>query len=269
MLIDGMTSSETFRQTIIRVGNDPKNTITVDLGRNQPGVFVDGFDTNQVDLNDIGQLPTAPRAGHHNELTQSEVILHFLEERHHSVANNTGFDPAHKSGVNLQNTYRAEIGQSPVQKQHIEEHPDGVTGNTIFKFKDHTREVIQIDSLGNVLNITPPNDPKQQQKQSGLLLESVPNTQSVNNGNGSETQPTNTTPAETFYQAYFEAPTDSVHDSIAYAKGITSSKHLNILQTDLDMMEDVVLEMNQQELQATNQLQPAATNQPQQEMELA
>jgi hypothetical protein len=271
MLIQGMTSSETFRQTIIKIGNDPKNTITVDLGRNQPGVIVDNFGTNQVDLADIGKFPKVPRPGHSSEVTQSEVILHFLEERHYAAVNNTEFKPAHQSGIDLQNTYRDEKGQSHVTSQVFSPpNPDGSVDLNI-NFSNNTTEVLHIDAQGKITNITLPNDPKQQKKQSGLLLESTPNnsdtvvqtSSGVNNNRGGITpQPTNSDPAITYINAYNNAPTDSIPESIVYARDKTLTMHPNISQEDLDTMGDTILQINQQELLAANQ--PT-----QQEIELA
>jgi hypothetical protein len=88
---------------------------------------------------------------------------------------------------------------------------------------------------------------------------------------GSTAQPTNNIdnlPAATFAEAYNNAPpTLNVEGAIAYAQGITSSKHQNISKADLDIMRDTILEMNRQEL-ATNRPQPPAINQ-QQQIELA
>jgi hypothetical protein len=178
MLIQGMTTSSTFRDTIIRIGTDPKNTVTVNLGRNQPGVIGDSFANNRVDLADLGKFPTIPTAGHSNRVVQSELILHFLEERHYALANNTGFAPAHQRGLDVQNAYRTEKGQSRVVSQNGTSNPDGsITGNVILE--NGTREIWQIDAKQNFTSITPPNNPKQQKK-SGLL-DSPHNSQSALN----------------------------------------------------------------------------------------
>ncbi len=157
-LIQGLTTSETFRQTFITIGNDPKNTISVDLGRNQPGVAVDSFQTNQVDLADLAMFPSVPRPNHSNEVTQSEVVIHFLQERYHNKVNGLGFEAAHQSGIDLQNRYRDERGQSNILNQQVTSvNPDGSV-NAAFNFQNGTSQQQTIDSTGKITNIIPPND---------------------------------------------------------------------------------------------------------------
>jgi hypothetical protein len=168
MLIEGMTSSQVFRETIANIGNDPNHTILIDLGRSQPNVLVDSFATKAVDLDDLQMFPASANAGQKNQLTRPEVILHFLEERHYAQTHDPmDFDSAHQSGINAQNHLRDERGQSHVLSQEGRQLPNGNIEGQFF-LQNGTSERVIFDSNGNIQQIFPPPDqqslPKTQQQ---------------------------------------------------------------------------------------------------------
>jgi hypothetical protein len=160
-LADGMQHSETFRQTVTGIGNDTSHTVNVNLGHSQPGVFVDSFATNKVDLDDLNQFPDRPRSGHHDETTRTELIDHFLDERHYAATHgSSGFEAAHNHAIDNQNGIRDEQGQSHVTGQvGLDTDGDGKVDRGDFRYANGTHEFVDFNANLDVTKITPPNDP--------------------------------------------------------------------------------------------------------------
>jgi hypothetical protein len=68
------------------------------------------------------------------------------------------------------------------------------------------------------------------------------------NGNGGTAQPTNSDPAVTYINAYNNAPTNSIPESIAYAENTTRTTHPTVVQKDLNIMRETVEAMNNNRL---------------------
>jgi hypothetical protein len=158
MLTDGLQHSAAFRQTIEDIGNDTTHTEHVNLGNSQPGTFVDSFATNAVDLTDLSQFPAQPEAGHHNEPTRTELMDHFLDERHYAQTHDPNdFQAAHQHAIDSQNQVRDEAGQSHVTSQTGAMHDDG-TMTADFHYANGDDELIDVNSDTDITSITPPSD---------------------------------------------------------------------------------------------------------------
>jgi hypothetical protein len=158
MLSSGMQHSEAFRQTIDSIGTDTAHTEHVNLGHNQPGTFVDSFATNAVDLSDLEQFPAQARSGHHDEATQTEMIDHFLDERHYAQTHTPGdFSAAHQHAIDNQNQIRDEQRQAHVTAQTGTVNADG-TVTADFRYADGKDEIVNLDDQMDVTGVTPPND---------------------------------------------------------------------------------------------------------------
>lgn len=164
MLRDGMTDSPVFRSLISGIGNDadPAHRIKAAVGRSQPGVVGDSFGDNAIDLDDLEAWPAAAPAAHRNQFTRNEDILHFLAERQYALSHpDPGgnrfavFDDAHESGIDVQNQYRAERGQSYVLSQTGSTDAAGRVVAGQVAFADGSAENWTLNR-GRITGITPP-----------------------------------------------------------------------------------------------------------------
>lgn len=145
----GMTAAG--RGHLLRVVNDTAHPTTYLVGRNQPGVFVDSFNGNEVDLSDIEAYPSTPPGANPNMPTQGEHVTHFVVERNDDANNNAGFGPAHQAGTNAHNDVRTELGQSPETSA-----TSTPTGDVVFNYADGTSTTTHLNSNGDITGITPP-----------------------------------------------------------------------------------------------------------------
>jgi hypothetical protein len=161
MLTHDLGATAAGRANLLAVVNDTGHPTTYLVGRNQPGVLVDAFNTNQVDLSDLEQFPTTPPAGHPNTATRGEVINHFLTERNDDANFGAGrganrFGPAHQQGINAQNSIRNELGQSPATSNA----PAGTdaAGNQLINlnYADGTATVLHLNNNSDIVQFDPP-----------------------------------------------------------------------------------------------------------------
>lgn len=164
MLREGMTDSPMFRETLTNIGNDtdPAHRITANVGRSQPGVILDSYGNDAIDLDDLEALPAAAPMAHKNQFTRNEDLLHILTERQYALTHpDPGgdkwkvFNDAHQHGIDTQNRYRDERGQSHVLSQSGTKRADGGTNATIA-FADGSNERWDIDRNGKFNGVTPP-----------------------------------------------------------------------------------------------------------------
>jgi len=143
--------------TLSSIVSDSAHPVNFEVGRSQPQVFVDSFASGEVDLDDLEAIPTDPSPGHPNEATRGELMTHFLAEHYDRSANGSNFTNAHQVGLDTQNQYRAERGQSPVTSQVLTGNQDP-QGNHIARlsYEDGTYEDVHIDNNSNIAGIDPP-----------------------------------------------------------------------------------------------------------------
>jgi hypothetical protein len=157
MMREGASGSPSFSKLIREIASDtdPAHCVQVNVGRSQPGVVLDEYSDNDVDLDDLEQLARAPGPGSKNTMTRYEDIAHFLAERrsallHGALAGDrAAFLAAHQVGLAQENAYRAERHQSPVVALEANPRPDG-TKQAVVRFKDRTRELWNVDDTGKL-----------------------------------------------------------------------------------------------------------------------
>lgn len=126
MLMDCMSTSRVLREAFLRITADDGHTVTLDLGRSQPQIFVDAFEFQQstgttgrglhtIDLDDLDQLPRVSTTTHHNMQTKTHKLIHALTEsaagvRSAVVDANLRYLASHHSAIDEENRYRAEQG---------------------------------------------------------------------------------------------------------------------------------------------------------------
>jgi hypothetical protein len=126
MLLASLRGSPTVRRLLGRIAaaRDGTQRVQVIVDRNVPGVFIDSFNRNLVDIEDLERLPSADDPElEKNAITREEQIVHVLAERHHAarMAARLGaagqeqlFGAAHEVGLVEQNSFRAEHAQAAV-----------------------------------------------------------------------------------------------------------------------------------------------------------
>ena len=169
MLRNGMNDSPTLRGLITSIGNDADQShlIDADLGRGGQdpafqGVILDDFGTNQIDLDDLEQLPGSPSELHPDEYSRPECITHFLAERQWALDNpdNAGnpslhFAKAHDVATDVQNQYRDERAQSHVLSMTSVSYPGGGKTATVA-LNTGSAEALSIDPSGQIAGVSPP-----------------------------------------------------------------------------------------------------------------
>lgn len=163
MLRGAMTDSPLFRELITTIGNDPNelHKITAKLGHDMTGegansenVFVDLFETNAIDLDDLAKFNTKVDPAHKNDPTQGEQLVHILAERRAASMQDdpSNFDPAHEKATREHNKYRAEHGQA-AEVSAEEEVVDGKY-YAVFTYADGSKKRIQTFK-GKIVDMNP------------------------------------------------------------------------------------------------------------------
>jgi hypothetical protein len=161
LLTHDMGRTAAGRSHLLQVVNDTGHPTTYNVGRNQPGVFVDSFNTNQVDLSDIEAYPDVPPPGHPNTPTRGEHVTHFVVERNDDANNRAArgadpFTPAHAAGTAAHNDVRRELGQSP-EISATGTRPDAAGNSDVnFNYADGTHTTTHLDRNSNVTGVVPP-----------------------------------------------------------------------------------------------------------------
>lgn len=157
MMRDSMGDSPTMRSLISDIGNDTDNKHTVEakVGRSQPGVFVDSFASNEIDLNDIEQFQKAPRQGHKNEATR-------VNSSRTSSASGAALS-APIPATSMPHIKRAPIPTMPTAPSaaNPRRRRPPATGRTgkeyvVFKYKDGTQHEMEIDNKNDISRMIPP-----------------------------------------------------------------------------------------------------------------
>ena len=174
MLLAALRDSPTTRAILVDIDSesDPGNAIEIVLGRDLPGVLIDSFERNLIDLEDLERLPSAHDAElDRNAITREEQIVHILAERHHaakmiarlrelhvmSPSRKLIFNASHDIGLLRENEYRAERGQTPVIDaiSHLVKDSPGAA-LIEYRLADGTTSYIVTSHHGQIDRIVPP-----------------------------------------------------------------------------------------------------------------
>jgi hypothetical protein len=155
-LFEARAASRTFRGVLHTIHDDTAHPVQVILGHSQPHVYIDSFNTREVDLNALGLFPATIAPGD-NQQTRVEMILHFLQERwvaarlHVTSSGDPAFAVAHARAIEAQNLYRLDLGQVVMVTAQLDS-PDEFAGtdSTLTWFNDGSREVYPVNANGNL-----------------------------------------------------------------------------------------------------------------------
>lgn len=154
-----MVRSPGFRSSMNTQNGDAAHPITMRVGVNQPGVFVDQTDTrgtHDVDLADQRTFLQNPGTGAHpRSTTADQNTVHFMTEaisEAHSAEPNADirFRAAHRTGIHAENQFRRDVGQTG-RVDDVNLSPG--TGEARFRYHGHRDERVPVN--GN-LDITGP-----------------------------------------------------------------------------------------------------------------
>jgi Putative peptidoglycan binding domain len=114
-----MLTSPTFAKTMNEIKADKLHPVTVNVGRDMPGVRLDvdrGGGRQDVDMLDLEKLPVTPTAQNPNGITQGEVLIHAMREARQRALGEKTHGPAHEEAIKAENDYRKDIGQKTFRK---------------------------------------------------------------------------------------------------------------------------------------------------------
>ena len=145
-----MLQSPSFEALMFEIRNDSAHPVHLTLHRNDPEVFVDGYDSKLtpglqgLDMDDLNRLPSDPPAAHPNAITQGEILAHLMAEARQG-AQGSG-DPveyanAHKAGIDAQNAYRDDLGQKGHRRHHPNDGGYNLAGNWEMTYDSGHNEV--------------------------------------------------------------------------------------------------------------------------------
>jgi hypothetical protein len=150
---------DSFRELMDAIHNSSR-AVPVWPGRDQPGVFVDGFNSGQIDLSDLEKYVN-PRKdpetgkwvfppGTEDAATLCENLAHVLYERFHANYVGGQYAPSHDAANGYESRIRHEFGQTG---NLIECTGDGRTDDAISIYADSTfiieRDVITLQPNGS------------------------------------------------------------------------------------------------------------------------
>ncbi|MCI0413688.1 peptidoglycan-binding protein [bacterium] len=114
-----MLTSPAFAKTMNEINADKAHPVTVNVGRDMPGVRLDvdrGGGKQDVDLADLEKLPVSPTAQNPHAITQGEVLIHAMREARQRALGEKLHGPAHEAAIKAENEYRKDIGQTSFRK---------------------------------------------------------------------------------------------------------------------------------------------------------
>lgn len=128
MLHGQMRLSQVVRDQFLELTGDPANTVTFDLVRDAPGIFVDGFRSeasnagavrgstagfHTVDLNDFEHIPQVSTSDRNFKYLQGSILIHALREAREGMLDTAAdaYRRCHDKAIAQENRFRVEQGQ--------------------------------------------------------------------------------------------------------------------------------------------------------------
>lgn len=146
-----MLTSPTLAKTMNEIKADKAHPVTVNVGRDMPGVRMDvdrGGGLQDIDMADLDKLPVKPTAANPHGITQGEVLAHAMREAR-QAALGANHPKAHAAAITDENEYRKEIGQTTFRKPfpQDEDHVQNDIGdlNIVIHFDKVPDEVLKFD----------------------------------------------------------------------------------------------------------------------------
>ena len=148
-----MARSQTMRDLMTTINNDAAHPVKLDVGRSQPGHFVDAFNgggKQTLDLDDIQQFPLDAPKSHPEGMVQGEQIVHALAEAREGALGQA-YGPAHAAAIDAENKYRADLGQSQKLMAPPNDTSSGAGGSVIFNFDGGYKEEVHVGPTGDTI----------------------------------------------------------------------------------------------------------------------
>lgn len=148
-----MLASSSFRNLVNTVNADKVHPVTLRVGRNQPGHFVDAWNgggTNTIDLADVLQFPVTPPAANPEAMTQGQNLAHVLAEARQGALGH-GYRPSHRSAIQTENRYRADIGQRASLRLPPNDTAAGPGHSVVFQYDNGYREQVNTNAAGTTI----------------------------------------------------------------------------------------------------------------------
>ncbi len=159
MLNECSEMSSTLSDLVSMIQNSETYTVTVNLGRNQAGVFVDSWNDKSVDLDDIEAFTDLD--GCDGQTGRCQLFVHILQEYWHAAVTGDGYEPSHASALQSENQVRSDLGKATTLTGHF-----GMrSGGNLYMQTTYggNTELVQIINGSNVgpttVRITPPAAP--------------------------------------------------------------------------------------------------------------
>jgi hypothetical protein len=151
-----MARSPSFNKLMLELNRDTAHPVEVRLTRDGVGTFMDSFDSEytpgqqEVDMADLEFFPADPPPDHPSAITSGEILAHAMAEaRQGALKEERG--PAHQTGIDAQNRYRDDRGQSGHRRHRLDDgrEADGGlndAGNWEVRYDNGYNEVWVLDS---------------------------------------------------------------------------------------------------------------------------
>jgi N-acetylmuramoyl-L-alanine amidase len=159
VLLDCMATSAVLRDAFLAITADDGHPVTLDLGRSQPWIIMDGFEwqasTNTkgrglhtFDLDDLDQIPRVATTAHLNISTKTHYLIHGLVEAAHGVRspftnNDLRYWASHWTAIDEENRYRAEQGMQGIKGLG---QPTIIAGGAEFHFRDAAGNDVEVET---------------------------------------------------------------------------------------------------------------------------
>ncbi len=156
-----MLNSPSFRNLMNTQNADAAHPLTINVGRNQPGTFVDAFNgggNQTIDLTDFEQWPENAPAANPHAMTRGQNLVHAMAEARQGALGNN-FDTSHRRAIQAENQYRADIGQTSRLRLPPNDTTQNAAGNTVFQYDNGYTEEIQTDPTGATITGIVRNNP--------------------------------------------------------------------------------------------------------------
>jgi len=153
-----MARSPSFKALVEAINAHSAHPTKLDLGRNQAGIFVDGFVGGKMDLTDIEKWPTDPPADHPHAMTQGQNLAHVLSEAHQKALGQA-YAAAHATAIGDENRYRHDRGQTSSLRLPPNDVVLGTGGSVVFQFDNGYKEQVGRDAAGTSITGITRNEP--------------------------------------------------------------------------------------------------------------
>jgi len=107
--------SATLSSLVAQIQNSEAFAVTLNIVRNEAGVFVDAFTGRRVDIKDLEDW----HEGCDSKTDLCQLFGHILQEYWHAAVTGDGYQPSHASALQLENQIRSDLGKTTTVAGHF------------------------------------------------------------------------------------------------------------------------------------------------------